>query len=119
MVSGDLQSMHFPVFAQGVDMLKRWLLAVPSKNVDFLFEKHILNQETLSGGLDGSKMQLPLKSLLRIVWNGKSRLGVLLSLAGVLGKMDKAKKVAEGIPEIYDEKTVDAWSNKIKKFFNK
>ncbi|MBQ7653006.1 MAG: NAD(P)/FAD-dependent oxidoreductase [Clostridia bacterium] len=101
----------------GVDVLKRWLLACPAKDVDFLFEKRILCQETLSGGLDGSKMKLPLKLLLRMVWNGKSRLGVLLGLAAVMGKMDKAKAAAYRIPKTFDEKAIAEWRSGIEKLF--
>ena len=103
----------------GVDLLKRWLLATDPKKVDFLFEKKILNQQTLSGGLDGSKMDMPLKMLLQLAWNGKSRLGVLLSLAGVMGKMDKAKAAALSIPAEYEEGAVDAWRKKVDSFLGK
>ena len=101
----------------GVDVLKRWLLDCPADNVDFLFEKRILSEETLGGGLDGSKMALPLKSLLKIVWNGKSKMGLLLNLASAMGKMDKAKAIAEAIPTEYDDAAIQEWRKKILDLF--
>jgi hypothetical protein len=48
---------------------------------------------------------------------GIAHLPTLLKLASVLSSSERAMKHAHKIPRYYDAKKVNAWSNKLKKYF--
>lgn len=100
----------------GIDVLKRWLLKAQAKDIDFLFEKGILNQKVMAGGT-GGEMKLGIGDILGIIWRGKSRLGLLINLAKQLPKMDKVGKLANTIPVEYNKEAVDAWVESIDSFY--
>ena len=58
-----------------------------------------------------------LESTLQKAAKGIARINVLLGIAGVMKKGDKAKAVALEIPEVYDEQAITAWENKLRKFY--
>ncbi|MCR4661276.1 MAG: hypothetical protein K5765_04640 [Clostridia bacterium] len=100
----------------GIDVLKRWLLQTDAKDIDFLFEKGIINQEIMAGGT-GGEMKLGLGAILGIVWKGKSKLGLLIKLAKQLPKMDKVGKLADTIPETFDEAKAKEWQDNLDNFY--
>lgn len=103
----------------GVDVLKRWLLSVEAKDIDFLFESGVIDEEILAGGVGGDGMKMPFKTILKKAWQGKRRLGLLLQLAGVMGKSDKANAIASAIPTTFDEEKVSAWQDELDGVYKK
>ncbi|MBR5991403.1 MAG: FAD-dependent monooxygenase [Clostridia bacterium] len=103
----------------GVDVMKRWLLSVEAKDVDFLFESGVIDEEVLAGGVGGDSVKMPLKTVLKKAWQGKKRLGLLLQLAGMMSGGDKATAIANEIPQTYDEEAIYAWQAKLDGHYQK
>lgn len=101
----------------GIDVIKRWLLSANPDDVRFLFESGVLSEKDINSGAGGSTLKLSVKDLLEKLVKGISRLGLLLDLSGVVNKSNKAVKLANSIPEEYDEKAVSEWEAKVNKLF--
>lgn len=101
----------------GIDVIKKWLLSADPDDVRFLFESGVLSEKDINSGAGGSTLKLSVKDLLIKLIKGISRLGLLLELSGVVNRSNKAVKLANSIPEDYDEKSVNEWETKVNKFF--
>lgn len=101
----------------GIDVIKRWLLSADPDDVKFLFEKGVLSEKDINSGAGGSTIKLSPKDLLVKLAKGITRIGLLLDLSGVVNKSNKAVKLANEIPEEYDEKRVSEWEEKLNKLF--
>lgn len=103
----------------GVDLLKRWLLSTAAENVDFLFESGVIDEEMLANGVGGEGVKMPFGVMMKKGWLGRKRLGVLLQVAGIMSKSDKANALARNIPEEFDEEEAVKWQNRIDGLFNR
>ncbi len=101
----------------GIDVIKRWLLSANPDDVRFLFESGVLSEKDTNSGAGGSTLKLSVKDLLVKLVKGISRLGLLLELSGVVNRSNKAVKMANEIPENYNEEDIKNWENKVGKFF--
>lgn len=99
----------------GVDVLKRWLLSAKPQDLDWLFEKGVVDQKDMADGATGKLIVLPLSSLVVKLRRGISRLPLLLAMNNMLIRSKKSAKVAKNIPSIYDERKIANWERKLKK----
>ena len=100
-----------------VDALKRWLLTCNPDDVRWVVDSGVLTDDDFAGVASGAPFSLTVKQAIKKAAKGISRLHVLLNLAGVMSKGAKAKEVALAIPDVYDEEAVQAWEDKLRKFY--
>lgn len=99
----------------GVDVLKRWLLGAKPADLDWLFEKGVVDKKDMAAGATGKLITLKPKDLIVKVARGYTRLPLLLAMNSMLSRSQKASKTAKRIPETYDEKKIAKWEKKIEK----
>ena len=99
----------------GVDVLKRWLLGAKPDDLDWLFEKGVVDKKDMAAGATGKLITLKPKDLIVKVARGYTRLPLLLAMNSMLSRSQKASKTAKRIPETYDEKKIAKWEKKIEK----
>ena len=99
----------------GVDVLKRWLLGAKPADLDWLFEKGVVDKKDMAAGATGKLITLKPKDLIVKVARGYTRLPLLLAMNSMLSRSEKASKTAKRIPETYDEKKIAKWEKKIEK----
>ena len=99
----------------GIDILKRWLLGAAPKDLDWLFEKGVVDDANMAAGATGKLIVLSPKDLVVKVARGWTRLPLLLAMNNMLMRSKKAAKIAKHIPETYDEEKIARWENKIEK----
>ena len=99
----------------GIDILKRWLLGAAPKDLDWLFEKGVVDDANMAAGATGKLIVLSPKDLVVKVARGWTRLPLLLAMNNMLMRSKKAAKIAKHIPETYDEEKIAKWENKIEK----
>ena len=99
----------------GVDVLKRWLLGAKPQDLDWLFEKGVVDDSNMAAGATGKLIVLTPKDLVVKVAKGRTRLPLLLAMNNMLMRSKKAAKIAKNIPETYDEEKIAKWESKIEK----
>ena len=99
----------------GVDVLKRWLLGAKPQDLDWLFEKGVVDDSNMAAGATGKLIVLSPKDLVVKVARGWTRLPLLLAMNDMLMRSKKAAKIAKNIPETYDEAKIAKWESKIEK----
>ena len=99
----------------GVDVLKRWLLGAKPQDLDWLFEKGVVDDSNMAAGATGKLIVLTPKDLVVKVAKGWTRLPLLLAMNDMLMRSKKAAKIAKKIPETYDEEKIAKWESKIEK----
>lgn len=99
----------------GVDVLKRWLLGAKPSDLDWLFEKGVVDDGNMAAGATGRLIVLSPKDLVQKVVRGYTRLPLLLKMNSMLMRSKKAAKIAKRIPEEYDENKIAKWETKIEK----
>ena len=99
----------------GVDVLKRWLLGAKPQDLDWLFEKGVVDDSNMAAGATGKLIVLTPKDLVVKVAKGWTRLPLLLAMNDMLMRSKKAAKIAKNIPETYDEEKIAKWESKIEK----
>ena len=73
----------------------------------------------LANGVGGEGVKMPFGVMMKKGWLGRKRLGVLLQVAGIMSKSDKANALARNIPEEFDEEEAVKWQNRIDGLFNR
>ncbi len=99
----------------GVDILKRWLLQAEPKDIDWLFEKSIIDENDMAGGATGQILKLSLSQMLDKATRGFARLPLLLKVSAMLNRANKAVKIGYEIPEKYNEQAIQKWIVKVQK----
>jgi len=99
-----------------VDVLKRWLLNCNPDDIRWVVDSGVLAESDFGAVATGEPFKLTVKQTVQKACKGISRLHVLLAIAGVMKKGEKAKKVALAIPEVYDEEAISRWEAKLRKF---
>lgn len=99
----------------GIDILKRWLLGAKPQDLDWLFEKGVVDDGNMAAGATGKLIVLSPKDLVVKVARGWTRLPLLLAMNNMLMRAKKAAKIAKEIPETYDDAKIAKWESKIEK----
>ena len=97
----------------GVDILKRWLLGAKPEDIDFLFNKKVVDEKNMADAATGHLIELSFKDLLVKATRGISRLPLLLKMAVMLSKTKRVAKLGKRIPKEYDERKIDVWVKKV------
>lgn len=85
----------------GVEMLKNWLLNAPSDKVSFLFNRGLLSEEDLKRSCVGEIVKLTPRSIVQKGVRGATQLPLLMSLCGLLMKIDIQIRTAKNMPAEY------------------
>ena len=101
----------------GVEMLKNWLLSAPSDKVAFLFNAGVMSEEDLKVSCVGELIRLTPVSMIQKAIKGRKQLPLLIKLSMLLMRIDKQIKIAENIPDKYDEDKFVDWQKKYSKAF--
>ena len=101
----------------GVELMKNWLLNAPADKVAFLFNAGVLSEEDLKVSCVGEIIKLTPASIAQKAVRGKKELALLLQLSALLAKINKQIKIAENIPDEYDEEKLTRWQKKYSEAF--
>lgn len=101
----------------GVDVLKRWLLSADPKDVRWLFESGVLREKDINEVAAGRIIHLSVGDLVQKLGKGIGRMGLLLTMARVLGDCNKAVKRAMRIPNVYDANKIAVWRDRLEQVF--
>ena len=101
----------------GVDVMKRWLLSADPADVRWLFESGVLSRDNINDGAAGRNIRLSASELASAAVKGRKRMGLMLSLSGLLRQCGAAQKAAESIPEVYNARKVAEWTERMEKMF--
>jgi flavin-dependent dehydrogenase len=93
----------------GIDFIKQYLLALPSKDLDFIIAKHIIAEKEIIAASAGDEITMGFKDLLGKLARGFTRLSFLLTLKKVVDHMKKSVSIASRIPSMYDPAAIDSW----------
>ncbi len=93
----------------GIDFLKRYLLALPTRDLDFIIGKHIIAEKEIVAASAGGEVTLGFKAMLGKLARGFTRLPLLLSLKKAVDQMKSAVAIASRIPSSYDPEAIDSW----------
>ena len=96
----------------GVELMKNWLLNAPADKVAFLFNAGVLSEEDLKVSCVGEIIKLTPASIAQKAARGKKELALLLQLSALLAKINKQIKIAENIPDEYDEEKLARWQKR-------
>ncbi len=99
----------------GVDVLKRWLLAAKPSDLDWLFEKGVVDEKNMADAATGHLIVLSFPELLQKVKRGFTRLSLLLRMNDMLMRAKRAAALGRKIPSSYDEDKISSWRAKIEK----
>ncbi len=102
----------------GVEMMKNWLLSAPSDKVAFLFNAGVLSEEDLKVSCVGELIKLTPVSMVKKAVKGRKELPLLIQMSMLLMKINKQIKIAENIPDKYDEDKFIEWQKKYSKAFS-
>lgn len=93
------------------------MLSVDSKDIDFLLNNGVINDQDLRKGSTGEDIALSIATIIDKVKRAFPRIGLLLNLKGTITLTKKAKQAAYGIPEAYNPAEIDKWAQKVNKYF--
>lgn len=83
----------------GIDILKRWLLGAAPKDLDWLFEKGVVDDANMAAGATGKLIVLSPKDLVVKVARGWTRLPLLLAMNNMLMRSKKPQKSQSTFPK--------------------
>ncbi len=93
----------------GIDFVKQYLLALPTKDLDFIIAKHLIGEKEIVAASAGEEITMGFKDLLGKLARGFARLPFLLSLKRMVDHMKDAVAIASSIPSTYDPEAIDSW----------
>jgi flavin-dependent dehydrogenase len=93
----------------GIDYMKQYLLALPTRDLDFIIAKHLIGEKEIIAASAGDEIKMGFKDLLGKLARGFSRLPLLLTLKKAVDRMKQAVIVASRIPTEYDVDAIDRW----------
>jgi flavin-dependent dehydrogenase len=100
-----------------LDIIKYFLFSVTPAEVNYIIERKLLKATDFETSLLGKELKIEVSDLLGRLARGFSRLDLLLSLKIAVDSSTTVLAIAQAIPEKYDEKTWQDWSQKIIKQF--
>ncbi|MBN2153253.1 MAG: NAD(P)/FAD-dependent oxidoreductase [Candidatus Lokiarchaeota archaeon] len=93
----------------GIDYLKRYLLALPAGDLDFIFAKRLITEKEVIAASAGNEIEMGFRDIMGKLARGFKRLPLLLSLKAAVDRMKKAVATASRIPTTYDPEAIDSW----------
>ena len=94
----------------GLDPLKTMMLSSGPEDVDFLFNRRILDSADMAKARTGREVTFTPPQMILRGLRGAGHMPAMLKMAGRLAASQKLKRHAMGIPETYDEDAVQAWA---------
>lgn len=94
------------------DILKETLINLDYKDINFIFESNILNDDILLKSTNDKELKFKLKDIIIIAKEGFSRPKLLLKLIYTLLKCKKISRYCKNIPRAYSYKKLKKWKNK-------
>lgn len=116
----EYQTKVFAMFGSlhaGIDVVKRGLLNMKNSEVVNIFTKGILTDDDVKMAMSGKPIQLSWQDKLQKIKSGIKFLPTLLKMNKILTNMNKAKKIADAIPQSYNPQSVEKWRKKLDGFF--
>ncbi len=93
----------------GIDYLKRYLLSLPARDLDFMFAKRLITEKEIIAASAGGEIKMGFKDLMGKITRGFTRLPFLLTLKKAVDRMKNAVAIASRIPSTYDTAAIDGW----------
>ncbi|MCC8023299.1 MAG: hypothetical protein LIO46_05925, partial [Clostridiales bacterium] len=93
-----------------VDLLKNYILGMKAADVDFLFEKQVINQKDLVTIRTGHSLRLGVGDMAQKGVRGAAKIPLLLQIPAVLNQGNKIQKHCRRIPQTYQEEAVRRWA---------
>ncbi len=100
-----------------IDALKRKILVADPDGIKYVLESGFITEDNIKAMTGGEGFKLTFKEVCTKIKLGVKKLPFILDVGGALIKGLRASKVAENIPEEYDEEVIAKWSNKLDKFY--
>ncbi len=100
-----------------IDALKRKILVADPDGIKYVLESGFITEDNIKAMTGGEGFKLTFKEVCTKIKLGVKKLPFILDVAGALVKGLRASKVAESIPEEYDELEIARWSKKLDKFY--
>ncbi|MGN0795609.1 MAG: NAD(P)/FAD-dependent oxidoreductase [Christensenellales bacterium] len=101
----------------GVDSLKRFLLGLEDKTLEWIFGSGLLNDNDLKNAAAGRLVTIKISDYPEKLKHAKGHLGELLKMKIALDKSHKCYRKANSIPEKYNEKKLIKWQKKLDGMF--
>lgn len=95
--------------------LEEGLLAAKPSDLDWLFEKGVVDEKNMADAATGHLIVLSFPELLQKVKRGFTRLPLLLRMNDMLMRAKRAAALGRKIPSSYDEDKISSWRAKIEK----
>ena len=102
-----------------IDVFRLFLLSRSESDFNFLIKKRIITEDDFTKSLAGEKIKLGFIELLRRLWRGWTRLGLLLSLRTAINDANLIKSIYLSYPEEYNKELFESWQDKKNKIFKK
>lgn len=97
----------------GVDSLKRFLLGLDDKTLEWIFGSGLLNDNDLKNAAAGRLVTIKVSDYPEKLKHAKGHLVELLKMKVALDRSHKCFKIADRIPEKFDEKKVSKWQKRL------
>ena len=102
-----------------IDIFRLFLLSRTERDFNFLIRNRIITENDFKKSLKGEKVKLGLFELLRRLWRGWTRLGLLIALRTAINDANKIKTAYFNYPKTYDKELFKQWQQKKEKIFKK
>ncbi|NVM55695.1 MAG: NAD(P)/FAD-dependent oxidoreductase, partial [Candidatus Helarchaeota archaeon] len=106
-----------------IDIFRLFLLSRSEEDYNFLIRKRIITENDFKNSLTGKKIKLGFIEILRRLWRGWTRLGLLLALKRAINDANKFKTIYLNYPESYDKELFEPWQQKkediLRKYYKK
>lgn len=100
-----------------VDVLKRWILNAPNKDIRFLFDKRVLNSEDMKRASIGELVVIDVKSIKQKIKVGYKRLDLLIRVGFAAFRAQCAYKRALRIPKEFNRRKIINWERQLNMYF--
>jgi len=94
-----------------IDILRLFLISRNESDCNFLITHKIITEDELTKSMLGEKIRVSLTELLRKLFHGITRLGLLLALNTAIKDADKMKEIYLNYPKQFDAQEFELWQN--------
>ena len=94
-----------------IDILRLFLLSRTESDYNFLITHKIITDDELRKSMLGEKIRVSLMELLRKLFHGITRLGLLLALNSAINDADRMKEIYLNYPKQFDAEEFELWQN--------
>jgi len=110
---------HLGAQYASLDILRLFLLTCDESDYNFLIKRRIITDDELRKSMLGDKIRITLLELLRKLYHGISRLGLLFDLHTAIKDADKIRQIYAAYPSQYDPKAFKIWQETKNRIINK